>query len=69
MQKEGQWGIQDVTIDGVSIVGNDQNQFHKVILAPSFDALLKKTRLQALAPHPHLASTTLRIHAIVMGTR
>jgi MlaC protein len=73
VQKEGQWGIQDVTIDGVSIVGNDQNQFHKVILAPSFDALLKKTRLQALrqalAPHPHLASTTLRIHAIVMGTR
>ena len=63
-QKEGQWGIQDVTIDGVSIVGNYQNQFHRVILAPSFDALLKKQRLQALrqalVPHPHLASTTLR---------
>ena len=49
MQKEGQWGIQDVTIDGVSIVGNYQNQFHKVILAPSFDALLKKMRLQSQA--------------------
>ena len=46
VQKDGQWGIQDVTIDGVSIVGNDQNQFHQVSLAPSFDALLKKTRLQ-----------------------
>jgi ABC-type transporter MlaC component len=46
VQKEGQWGIQDVTIDGVSILGNDQNQFHKVILAPSFKALLKKMRLQ-----------------------
>ena len=46
MQKKGQWGIQDVTIDGVSIVGNDQNQFPKVILAPSFDTLLKKMRLQ-----------------------
>ena len=46
MQKEGQWGIQDVTIDGVSVVGNYQNQFHKVILTQSFDALLKKMRLQ-----------------------
>ena len=35
-----------MTIDGVSIVGNYQNQFHKVILAQSFDALLKKMRLQ-----------------------
>ena len=48
-QKAGQWGIQDVTIDGVSIVGNYQNQFHKVILAQSFDALLKKMRLQSQA--------------------
>jgi len=38
-----------VTIDGVSIVGNYQNQFHKVILAQSFDALLKKMRLQSQA--------------------
>ena len=41
--------IQDVTIDGVSIVGNYQNQFHKVILTQSFDALLKKMRLQSQA--------------------
>ena len=47
VQKAGQWGIQDVTIDGVSIVGNYQNQFHKVILAQSFDVLLKKMRLQS----------------------
>ena len=49
VQKEGQWGIQGVTSDGVSIVGNYQNQFHKVILAQSFDALLKKMRLQSQA--------------------
>jgi phospholipid transport system substrate-binding protein len=49
VQKAGQWGIQDVTIDGVSILGNYQNQFHKVILAQSFDALLKKMRLQSQA--------------------
>jgi ABC-type transporter MlaC component len=47
--KEGQWGIQDVTIDGVRILGNYQNQFHKVILTQSFDALLKKMRLQSQA--------------------
>src|SRR5262249_38380437 len=48
--KDGQWGIQDVTIDGVSIVGNYHNQFHKVILAQSLDAMLKKMRLQSQAP-------------------
>jgi phospholipid transport system substrate-binding protein len=49
VQKDGQWSIQDVTIDGVSVVGNYQNQFHKVILTQSFDALLKKMRLQSQA--------------------
>jgi phospholipid transport system substrate-binding protein len=49
VHKEGQWGIQDVTIDGVSIVGTYHNQFHKAILAQSFDALLKKMRLQSQA--------------------
>ncbi len=49
VHKDGQWLIQDVTIDGVSIVGNYQNQFHKVILTQSFDALLKKMRLQSQA--------------------
>jgi phospholipid transport system substrate-binding protein len=48
-QKNGRWWIRDVTIDGVSIVGNYQNQFRRVIQAQSFDELLKKMRLQSQA--------------------
>jgi phospholipid transport system substrate-binding protein len=48
-QKNGRWWIRDVTIDGVSIVGNYQNQFRRVIQAQSVDELLKKMRLQSQA--------------------
>jgi phospholipid transport system substrate-binding protein len=47
--KDGRWFIRDVTIDGVSIVGNYQNQFRRVIQGQSFDELLKKMRLQSQA--------------------
>jgi phospholipid transport system substrate-binding protein len=49
VQKEGRWLVRDVTIDGVSIVGNYQNQFRRVIQAQSFDELMKKMRLQSQA--------------------
>jgi phospholipid transport system substrate-binding protein len=49
VQKNGRWFIRDVIIDGVSIVGNYQNQFRRVIQAQSFDELLKKMRLQSQA--------------------
>ena len=49
VQKDGRWFIQDVVIDGVSIVGNYQNQFRRVILTQSFDELVKKMRLQSQA--------------------
>lgn len=49
MQKDGRWLVRDVTIDGVSIVGNYQSQFRRVIQAQSFDELLKKMRLQSQA--------------------
>jgi phospholipid transport system substrate-binding protein len=48
-QKDGRWLVRDVTIDGVSIVGNYQSQFRRVIQAQSFDELLKKLRLQSQA--------------------
>jgi ABC-type transporter MlaC component len=47
--KDGRWLVRDVTIDGVSIVGNYQNQFRRVIQAQSFDELLKKMRVQSKA--------------------
>jgi phospholipid transport system substrate-binding protein len=49
VHKDGRWFIQDVIIDGVSIVGNYQNQFRRVILSQSFDELVKKMRLQSQA--------------------
>ena len=49
VQKEGRWLVRDVTIDGVSIVGNYQSQFRRVIQAQSFDELVKKMRLQSQA--------------------
>jgi phospholipid transport system substrate-binding protein len=49
VRKDGRWFVRDVTIDGVSIVGNYQYQFRRVMQAQSFDELLKKMRLQSQA--------------------
>ena len=49
VQHDGRWMVRDVTIDGVSIVGNYQQQFRRVIQVQSFDELLKKLRLQSQA--------------------
>jgi phospholipid transport system substrate-binding protein len=49
VEKDGRWFVQDVMIDGVSIVGNYKNAFRRVILNQSFEALLSKMRLQRLA--------------------
>lgn len=48
----GQWSVDDVTVDGVSIVRNYRQSFTRVIQRESFPALLKKMRLQrqAIAP-------------------
>jgi phospholipid transport system substrate-binding protein len=49
VQRNGRWSILDVEIDGVSIVGNYQNQFRRVIQTQSFDDLVKKMRIQSQA--------------------
>jgi phospholipid transport system substrate-binding protein len=49
IQKSGRWSILDVEIDEVSIVRNYQNSFHRVILAESFEGLMKKMRVQSQA--------------------
>lgn len=43
------WLVDDVTIDGVSIVDNYRNAFARVIRAQSFESLLQKMRLQQKA--------------------
>ncbi|HLA27350.1 MAG TPA: ABC transporter substrate-binding protein [Syntrophales bacterium] len=46
---QGQWLVEDVAIDGVSIVGNYQRSFIRVIKRESYESLLKKMRLQQRA--------------------
>ncbi len=43
------WLVRDVRIDGVSIVENYQKSFSRLIKQESFDALLKKMRMQQQA--------------------
>ena len=43
------WLVDDVKIDGVSIVGNYQKSFSRVIKQESYEGLLKKMRLQQQA--------------------
>jgi phospholipid transport system substrate-binding protein len=45
----GQWLVDDVTIDGVSIVRNYRQSFTRVIQRESFKSLLQKMRLQQRA--------------------
>ena len=43
------WMVEDIWIDGVSIVQNYQRSFTRVIKQESFDGLLRKMRLQSEA--------------------
>ena len=46
---QGQWLVEDVFIDGVSIVRNYQRSFTRVIQQESYKSLLQKMRLQQKA--------------------
>lgn len=46
---QGRWLVEDVDIDGVSIVLNYQRSFARVIKRESYESLLKKMRLQQRA--------------------
>ena len=49
MQVGGGLKIRDVSIDGVSIVGNYRNSFSRIIKQESYESLLKKMKLQQQA--------------------
>ncbi len=46
---QGQWAVDDVAIDGVSIIRNYRQSFTRVIQRESVQFLLKKMRLQQQA--------------------
>ena len=53
LTREGEdWKVQDVTIDGVSIVQNYKRSFARVIQRQSFKSLLQKMQLQQRALRP-----------------
>lgn len=47
LQKNGEWWVYDVVIDGVSLMKNYRGQFSRIINSSSFDALLEKLRSKA----------------------
>lgn len=49
MEAGGGLKVSDVSIDGVSIVGNYRNSFSRIIKQESYESLLKKMRLQRQA--------------------
>jgi phospholipid transport system substrate-binding protein len=46
---QGKWLVDDVTIDGVSIIRNYQQSFNRIIQRESYKSLLQKMRLQQRA--------------------
>ena len=48
-REHGQWAVNDVAIDGVSIIRNYRQSFTRVIQRESFQSLLKKMRSQQQA--------------------
>jgi phospholipid transport system substrate-binding protein len=46
LQRDGNWSVYDVKIEGVSLVSNYRTQFNKIILESSFEDLMKKMKLK-----------------------
>jgi len=46
LQRDGNWSVYDVIIEGVSLISNYRTQFNKIILESSFADLLKKMKLK-----------------------
>jgi phospholipid transport system substrate-binding protein len=52
MLVKGKWLISDISVDGVSMVGNYRRSFTQIIQRESFKSLLQKLRLQQKANDP-----------------
>ena len=46
LQRDGNWQVYDVVIEGVSLVNNYRTQFHNIVNQESYEALLKKLKLK-----------------------
>ncbi len=43
-EENGDWGVYDISIEGVSLVNNYRKQFNSIIVSSSYDELVKKLR-------------------------
>jgi phospholipid transport system substrate-binding protein len=46
LQKDGDWKVYDISIEGVSLVNNYRTQFNNIIMKDSYAGLLKQMRLK-----------------------
>jgi len=46
LQRDGNWQVYDVVIEGVSLVNNYRTQFHNIVSRESYDSLVKKLKLK-----------------------
>jgi len=46
LQRDGDWQVYDVIIEGVSLVNNYRTQFHNIVSQESYEALVKKLKLK-----------------------
>ena len=46
LQRDGNWAVYDVVIEGVSLVNNYRTQFNKIILESSYENLVKQMKLK-----------------------
>jgi len=44
MKKPNGWKIYDVIIEGVSLVNNYRNQFHRIVTSKGYEELIKRMR-------------------------
>ena len=59
LQRDGDWQVYEVMIEGVSLVNNYRTQFHTIISQESYDVLIKQLKLkleQARAATPSKGS-------------
>ena len=56
LNKDGDWRVYDVVVDGVSLVNNYRGQFSKILKTSSYEELVeklkKKSAAKALSPQP-----------------
>ena len=46
LQRDGNWAVYDVIIEGVSLVNNYRTQFNKIIMESSYENLVKQMKLK-----------------------